>query len=376
MSLQELADAVGADLQIGVDSPAGPQSVVHGLSSLEEAGPEQVSFLAHPKYQALLETTSALAVFVRNGQPIPSRLTALRCPDPYVSFTHAVIRIHGYRRHPPAGVSRHSTIHPSSTLGEGAYVGPDVMVCEGCRLGAGCVLYPGVYVGPGCVLGAGCVLMPNVVLYDGCVLGDRVTIHANSVIGQDGLGYAPVGRNWLKIPQIGRVRIEDDVELGAGCTVDRATVGETVIGRGTKMSNLVAIGHGCKIGPDCMFVAQVGLAGSVKVGRHAIFAGQAGVAGHVNIGDDVQVGAKAGVAFDIPAGITVHGSPAAPTNEHKRELFSLAKLPAMMKEHKELVRKVRLLEAALERLSPAMPPGSEPLASATPAAPSPSGESS
>jgi UDP-3-O-[3-hydroxymyristoyl] glucosamine N-acyltransferase len=184
------------------------------------------------------------------------------------------------------------------------------------------------------------------------VLGDRVTIHANSVIGEDGLGYAPLRGKWFKIPQIGNVVIADDVEIGAACTIDRATLGHTAIGSGTKFSNLIAIGHGTKIGEDCMFVAQVGLAGSVTVGRHVTLAGQAGVVGHITIGDNATVGAKAGVTNSVDPGVTVLGQPAVPINECKRQLAVVQQLP-------ELRNTIRRLQRELSELKQKIAPNEQ-----------------
>jgi len=191
-------------------------------------------------------------------------------------------------------------------------------------------------------------LFPNVVVYEQCVLGDRVTVHAGSVIGEDGLGYAPVGEKWIKIPQIGNAVIGDDGEIGANCTIDRATLGSTVISRGTKFSNLIAVGHGTRIGEDCLFVAQVGIAGSVQVGRHVVMAGQAGVVGHITIGDNATVGAKAGVTNTIEPGVTVLGQPAVPINECKRQVAVAQRLPELKNEVKRLRRDLDRLRKQIE----------------------------
>jgi UDP-3-O-[3-hydroxymyristoyl] glucosamine N-acyltransferase len=185
-----------------------------------------------------------------------------------------------------------------------------------------------------------------VVVYDDTIMGDRVTIHAGTVIANDGLGYAPVGEKWIKIPQIGIVRIGDDVEIGSSCSIDRATIGSTMIGSGTKMSNLVAIGHGARIGENCMLVAQVGLAGSVDVGNHVTMAGQAGVVGHIRVGDNAVIGAKAGVTNNVPDGETVLGQPAIPIAEMKRRVALLGRLPEL----RDTMRTLKKRMARLERL--------------------------
>jgi len=319
--------------------------VVSAVNTLEHAVPGELSFLANPKYRRLLPTTAASAVIVgRDAPPVGKPL--IRCDDPYAAFTAAIVKIHGYRKHPRWGPGRDALIVPTAVIGAGANIAPGVTIGDKVRVGADVTLYPGVFIGDRAVLGDGVTLYPNVVVYDDCVLGDRVTVHACTVIGEDGLGYAPVGEKWVKIPQIGHVRIEDDVEIGANCSIDRATVGATVIGRGTKFSNLIAVGHGTRIGEDCLVVAQVGIAGSVTVGRHVTLAGQAGVVGHLNIGDNAKVGAKSGVREDVPADSTVLGVPAVPISEFKRRVVLVHKLPEMKQRIKDLEAQV----AELRRL--------------------------
>jgi UDP-3-O-[3-hydroxymyristoyl] glucosamine N-acyltransferase len=215
-------------------------------------------------------------------------------------------------------------------------------------IGDRATIYPGVYIARGSRIGHDVTLFPNVVLYEQSILGDRVTIHAGSVIGEDGLGYAPVNGKWVKIPQVGNVVLGDDVEIGTDCAIDRATLGSTVIGSGTKFSNLVAIGHGTRIGEDCLFVAQVGVAGSVQVGRHVTMAGQVGVVGHITIGDNVRIGAKAGVINSIEAGQSVLGQPAVPVQEAKRQVAVTQRLPELKKEIRRLRRELGELSRRFE----------------------------
>lgn len=315
------------------------------VATLEDAGPQDVSFLSNPKYEKMLQTTRAGAVVLRPGVAAPAHLPCIRVEDPYAAITVLIVRLHGYRQHRPAPLNpAAATIHPTARIGENATIHPGVTIDEGAVIGRDAVIYPGCYIGPRCRIGDRVLLYPNVVIYEDCQLGDRVTIHANTVIGEDGLGYAPVGGQWVKIPQIGWVEIQDDVEIGAGCAVDRATLGKTVIGRGTKMSNLVAIGHGTRIGEHCMLVAQVGVAGSVVIGEHVTLAGQAGVVGHVRIGDHATVGAKAGVTNTVGPGETVLGQPAIPIQDAKRQIVYVGRLPELYEQVKRLERQVAELE--------------------------------
>jgi UDP-3-O-[3-hydroxymyristoyl] glucosamine N-acyltransferase len=327
-----------ASHQIPCDMDGDGSVVVSSVATLEDAREGQVSFLSNPKYEKDLTTTQASAVLVRPDIKVSRKMNLLRTPDPYAAVTAAIVRLHGYRRHPQWGRSKKAEIHASVVVGEDASIAPGAHIDENVRIGRNATIYPGVYVARGCKIGDDVVLMPNVVLYEDCILGDRVTIHAGSIIGEDGLGYAPIKDKWIKIPQIGNVIIGDDVEIGANCTIDRATLGSSVIGSGTKFSNLIAIGHGTKISEDCLFVAQVGIAGSVNVGRHVTMAGQAGVVGHITIGDNAVIGAKAGVTNDVEPGLTMLGQPAVPISDCKRQVAVVQRLPELKNEIKRLRR--------------------------------------
>jgi UDP-3-O-[3-hydroxymyristoyl] glucosamine N-acyltransferase len=323
---------------------------IQRVATLEEADLGDVAFLSNPKYERMLQTTRASAVVLKPDVAAPDRLDLIRVDDPYAAITVLIVKLHGYRQHrrvPPAPTQ--TSVHPTARVGDNATIHPGVTIDKAVTVGRNAVIYPGCYIGPRCRLGDDVLLYPNVVLYDDTILGSRVTIHANTVVGEDGLGYAPVGGKWVKIPQIGHVEIEDDVEIGAGCAIDRATLGRTCIGRGTKFSNLIAIGHGTQIGEDCLFVAQVGLAGSVNVGRHVTMAGQAGVVGHIRIGDHATIGAKAGVTNNVPDGETVLGAPAIPIRDMKRQIVHVSRLPELNETVKRLEREVAELRRELAR---------------------------
>ena len=311
-TIAELAVTIGAEV-VGDGSAA-----VTGVNTLEAARPGQISFLANEKYAPQLETTRATAVIVGPKAKPTDRLTLLRAKDPYLAYQKALVAIHGFRKHPFAGV------HPQAHVDPTAEVGP------------GTVVYPGAYVGPGVQVGRDCVLYPNAVIYERCTLGDRVILHAGAVIGADGFGYATSGGVHHKIPHIGNVVLGDDVEVGANATVDRAALGSTTVGAGTKIDNLATLGHNVKTGVGCLVVAQAGVAGSTTLGNHVVLGGQAGLAGHIDLGDQVMVGAQCGVIGDVEAKQIVHGSPHMPYKEARRAYTLLRNLPEIVDRLKQL----------------------------------------
>ncbi len=346
-TLEQLSELLGAHGFANVIDGDGTVGI-HAANTLEDAGEGDISFLANPRYTKLLGETKASAVIVKPQDDVPNGLATLRCSDPYGAITATIIHLYGDRDHPEWGIHERSTIAESARIGSGANIGPHVAIGSGALIGENATIYPGCYVGDGVVIGDNVTLFPNVVLYDGTQVGHRVSIHAGTVVGQDGLGYAPVDGKWLKIPQVGRTVIEDDVELGACCALDRATLGETRIGRGTKFSDMVVIGHGTKVGEHCMFVAQVGVAGSTKIGHHVTLAGQVGISGHLTIGDNVRVGAKSGVHSNIDAGAEYMGSPAVESSAFKRQASVVHRLPQLKKRVRDLETEVAELRLCLE----------------------------
>ena len=325
----------------------GEDRSITGVNTLSDARAGEITFLSNPRYATSVQETAASAVIARPGAEIPESLSVLRCDDPYGAVTVAIITLHGHRRHPRWGISPQASIDASARIGANPNIAAGVTIAAEVVVGDNCTFYPGCYLAEGVRVGNDCTLYPNVVIYNRCELGHRVTIHAGSVIGEDGLGYAPHGEKWVKIPQVGRALIGDDVEIGANCAIDRATLGQTEIGAGTKFGNVVVIGHGTKIGPDCMFVGLVGVAGSVTVGRHVTLAGQVGVAGHLAIGDGAMIGAQSGIAGDVEANASVFGSPAIPMENAKRSMYVFQKLPDWVRRIKDLEREVRELREKL-----------------------------
>ncbi len=328
--LSELAAKIGAVLQ-------GADAEVDGIAAIEEALPGQITFLSNPKYARHARGTKASAVIAK--EPVPDAGCAfLLAPNPYHAFACALELIHPPER-PPAGVSPLASVHPGASVGRDVSIGPFCVLEEGAFLGDRVALLAGVYVGKGASVGEDSLLYPRVTLYHGVSVGKRAILHAGCVIGSDGFGFAPSEKGYRKILQVGTVEIDDDVEIGANTTVDRAALGVTRIGRGTKLDNLIQVGHNVGIGKDTVIAAQTGISGSCRIGDRVMIGGQVGLAGHLEVGDGVMLGAKAGVAHSVSAKESPawSGIPAVP---HKTWLRMAMLLPSIP----ELFRRVKRLE--------------------------------
>ncbi|HEX6177786.1 MAG TPA: UDP-3-O-(3-hydroxymyristoyl)glucosamine N-acyltransferase [Thermoanaerobaculia bacterium] len=310
---------------------------ISGVAALAEAAEGQLSFLSNPKYAAQAETTRAAVILVANDHPGDSA-RFIRVKNPYYAMATVVARYFAHRP-APRGVSHLSCVAVSAKLGENAAVGPFTTIADDVIIGNDVVIYQNVSIEAGSVIGDGTIIYPQVSIYERTRIGKRCIIHSGVVIGADGYGFATEGGRHHKIPQIGIVRIEDDVEIGAGSCIDRAALGETVIGEGTKIDNLVQIGHNVRTGRHCLLVSQVGIAGSTELGDYVVVAGQSGFGGHLKIGNGVQVAAKSAVLEDIESG-KVMGTPAIPFREFGRREALLRKLPELFKRVDGLEKKV------------------------------------
>ena len=347
-SLAELAAHVG-----GVVEGDGRVRIA-GLASLEEAGPGELSFYGNPRYRKELRTTRASAVLLPPDEPVTRKdLAWVRVGSPHLAFARLLSLFHPGPR-PAPGVHPRAEVHPSARVDPTATVMALAVVEANAVVGPRSVLWPGSYVGEGSRLGEDCVLQPGAAVRERCMLGNRVLLQPGVVVGSDGFGFVfdPQGPAHVKVPQVGTVRIEDDVEVGAGSCVDRATTGETVIGRGTKIDNLVQIAHNVRVGPLSIVCAQVGISGSTEVGQGVVLAGQVGIVGHVHVGDGARIAAQSGVPHDVPAGATFSGYPAVDRALWLRQSAALKQLPELLREVRELRARVAALESNKDESPP------------------------
>jgi UDP-3-O-[3-hydroxymyristoyl] glucosamine N-acyltransferase len=341
MRLSELADQVGGELHGDGDLE------IRGVAGIRDAREGDLTFLGHPRYENFLKTTQATAVIMQRANGLAGRTAVIENPNPYLAFQKAMRILYGDRYLPAAGVHPTALIDPAARIGRDVSIGPYVVVESGVEIGDGCVIRAGVYVGADTSIGARTHVYPNVVIRERVTIGCDNILHAGAVIGDDGFGFARDGAEQRKIPQIGRVVLGDNVEIGSNSCVDRATIGETSIGRGCRIDNLVQIGHNVQIEENAVICAQAGIAGSTRIGKRVMAGGQAGVAGHVTVGDDVEIGAQAGVIGNVDPGDRVSGYPARPHAEQLRTIAASRRLPELLKKIERLERRL----AALERES-------------------------
>lgn len=340
LSLAEISSRVGGRI-LGDGS-----RMILGVAPLDEAGPSDLSILVHPKYRREAVGSKAGALLVKEGFELEGRdQVVLR--DPHAGLA-ILLEQFGRRASGLVGVSPRAEVAASARLGESVSVGPFAVVEADCTVGARAMIGAGCYVGAGSEIGDDAVLHPGAIVLQGCRLGNRVILHSGVVIGSDGFGYATAEGIHSKIPQAGTVVIEDDVEIGAGTTIDRGSIGATRIGRGTKIDNLVQIGHNVRIGSHCLIVAQSGISGSTRIGDSTVMAGQSGAAGHLRIGARSMIASKSAVYEDLQDGAFVAGIPAIDHRRWKRAQASFARLPELQARLRDLGKRVGELEDALK----------------------------
>ncbi len=321
------------------------ETEISGVAAIEDARVGEITFIANPKYLPKLKETNASAIIV--SKEVSQADKPLLCvSNPHLAFAK-ILTLFFDKPYEPKGIGSHTWISPTARLGKDLTLHPFVYIGDRCSIGDRVTLHPGVYVGEDSAIGEDSILYPNVSIYPGSVLGKRVILHGGVVVGSDGFGYVKEGKKNVKIPQVGRVEIEDDVEIGANTTIDRAALGKTIIQRGVKIDNLVQVAHNVVIGEDSVLCAQVGISGSTKIGSNVTLAGQVGVVDHVEIGDNVIVGAQAGVTHNLPGNQGYVGSPALPHREFLRAITVLPKLPEMRKTLIEIERRLKKIEEIL-----------------------------
>jgi len=341
-ALGRLAELVGGQVRGDADL------LISGVAPLDRAGAGELSFLANPKYRAKLDGTAAAAVIVHPSLDGAIDRPLLLCSNPYLAFARILAHFHPGPQL-PQGVQPGAAVDPSARISPAATVSAGCVVGARVTIGAGSVLHPNVVIGDDAVVGEGCLLHAGVVIRERCLLGDRVIVQPNAVIGSDGFGFAPDGPRYAKIPQVGRVVIEDDVEIGACTCIDRGTLGDTRIARGTKIDNLVQIGHNTVVGEDCILVAQVGISGSTVIGRHCTFGGQSGSAGHLTVGDNVTIASRGGVSGNVAGGQVMAGFPLLPHRDWLKAAMTMTHLPEMRRELQQLRQRLQALETHVDK---------------------------
>lgn len=344
MSLKEIAELVEGQI-------IGDENIpITGVAGIKEAGKGDITFVANPRYASLMNTTQASAIIVGSGVENNHR-PLIKTEDPYLAFTKVMNLLANGNGEavPPPG------IHPTVILGKNVELGsnvslqPYVVIEDDVQIGDKVTIHPHVYIGRKSRIGDETLIYPQVTIREKIAIGKRVIIHSGTVVGSDGFGFAPVKGVHHKVPQIGTVIVEDDVEIGSNVAIDRGTIGKTVIGKGTKIDNLVQIAHNVVIGENSIIVAQVGISGSATLGKGVTMAGQSGVVGHLTIGDNTTVAARAGVTKSLPPNLLVSGFPAKPHEKEKRIKASLQRLPQLCKTLSRLLKRVAKLEEELNK---------------------------
>jgi UDP-3-O-[3-hydroxymyristoyl] glucosamine N-acyltransferase len=336
---KQIADFINGRVEGDVNA------AVHTFAKIEEGQPGAISFLSNPKYTQYLYDTKSTIVLVNEDLELEKEVSAtlIRVKNAYEAVAR-LLQLYESMKPKKTGIDPLASVSAKATIGENVYIGAFACIGDGAVIGDNTQIYPHVVIGDGVKVGAGCLLYPNVTIYQGCQLGANVTIHAGSVIGADGFGFAPNVDGYEKIPQIGIVIIEDNVEIGANTCVDRSTMGATVLHKGVKLDNLVQVAHNVEVGENTVMSAQVGIAGSTKVGSWCMFGGQVGLAGHITIGDHVNLGAQSGVPSSLKANQTLIGTPPMEPTPYFKSQAIFRRLPDMYKELSALRKEVEELK--------------------------------
>ncbi|MBD5239104.1 MAG: UDP-3-O-(3-hydroxymyristoyl)glucosamine N-acyltransferase [Bacteroidales bacterium] len=340
-SAQQIAQLIGGTVE------GNPDVMLSAFDKIESAGPKALTFLSNPKYAHYVPESRAGAILVSTEFQLtePTNATLIRVAEPYAALAQLMTLVDQLTNPQPTGIEEPSFIAPGVEIPEEAYIGAFAYIGQGAKLGKGVKIYPQAYVGPGVTIGDGTIIYAGVKIYRGCQIGSNCILHSGAVIGADGFGHAPnPDGTYSKIPQMGRVVIADNVEIGANTTVDRATMGQTFIGRGTKLDNLIQVAHNVEIGENTVMAAQVGIAGSTKIGSNCMFGGQVGIAGHISIGNHVNVGAQSGMHSNAADGSTLMGSPVLPARQWMRQQAQLTRVGDLIVKVRELEKKIKELE--------------------------------
>jgi UDP-3-O-[3-hydroxymyristoyl] glucosamine N-acyltransferase len=342
-SAQQIASVLGGTVE------GNPDVKVHAFSKIEEGKPGTLSFLANPKYEHHIYNTEASIVLVNNDFAPTAHIkaTLVRVPNAYSALA-VLLNFVEQSKKKKSGISSSAYVDATATVGENSYVGNFAYIGENAKVGKNCQIYPFAYIGDNVKVGDNSIIYPHVTIYEGCVVGDRCILHSGCVIGADGFGFAPEGEIYKKIPQLGNVVIESDVEIGANTTVDRAVMDSTIVRKGVKLDNLVQIAHNVEVGENTVMAAQVGVAGSVKIGKHCMFGGQVGLAGHIQIADNVNLGAQCGVISSVKEATTLLGAPAMNARNFMRSSAVFSKLPDMYRQLGQLQKEIEELKQELK----------------------------
>lgn len=342
MTLNEIARILGGTI-IGRDD-----IIINNVMSIEDAGEGDITFIAGKKYAKKLKTTQAAAI-IAPPQTAAEGKNLVIVADPYAAFGK-LLALFFPMKHGQKGISPDAYIEEGAIVSAEANIFPRAFISQGAKIEKGAYIYPGVYIGPNTSIGENSVIYANVTVYHSCVIGKRVILHSGVVVGADGFGFANPGTDNSKIPQVGYVQIDDDVEIGANTTIDRATLGKTWIGRNVKIDNLVQVAHNVVIGENTAIAAQAGISGSTKIGRSVMIGGQAGIVGHISIGDHVMIGASSGIHKDIASGQVGGGTPFLPYKEWLKVEACKGRLPEMRSKLDQLIKQVKQLEAEIKKI--------------------------